>query len=57
MKDAIRLTTGRTPSDDEVRRDVAYIAETKAESKLDDERALAMYCLLALNANEFMYLD
>ena len=57
VRRAIRLTTGRAPSDEEVRRDVAYIGETKAESKLDDEAALAMYCLLALNANEFMYLD
>ncbi len=57
VRRAIRLTTGRAPGKDEVRRDVAYIAETKAESKLDDKTALALYCLLALNANEFMYLD
>ena len=57
VRRAIRLTTGRAPSDEEVRRDVAYVAETKAENKLDDKTALAMYCLLALNANEFMYLD
>jgi Protein of unknown function (DUF1553) len=57
VRRAVRLTTGRAPSDEEVRRDVAYVAETKAENKLDDQTALAMYCLLALNANEFMYLD
>ena len=57
VRRAIRLTTGRTPTDDEVRRDVAYLAETKAENKMDDKSALTLYCLLALNANEFMYLD
>jgi hypothetical protein len=49
---AIRLPTG-----DEVKRDVAFIRRMKDKHKLDDMKALARFCLLCLNANEFVYLD
>jgi hypothetical protein len=54
---AIRLTTGRAPSPDEVAKDVAFVRELERESKLDAKAALKLYCLMALNSNEFMYLD
>jgi hypothetical protein len=54
---AIRLSTGRVPPADEVKRDVAFIKELTAEGDLDAKAALAAYCLLLLNTNEFMYLD
>ncbi|QEL19126.1 PSD1 and planctomycete cytochrome C domain-containing protein [Limnoglobus roseus] len=54
---AIRLTTGRTPSDSEVQKDVAFIQTMKEKHRLSDEEALARYALLELNANEFVYLD
>ena len=54
---AIRLTTGRVPAADEVKEDVAFVQRLKDKHKLDDEKALAQYCLLCLNANEFVYLD
>jgi hypothetical protein len=57
VRHAIRLTTGRVPAADEVKRDVAFIAELAKNEKSDPKTALTMYCLLALNANEFMYLD
>jgi hypothetical protein len=57
VKRAIRLTTSRVPSSDEVKRDVAFIKDLQAQDKLDDQAALKLYCLLALNANEFVYLD
>jgi hypothetical protein len=57
VKYAIRLTTGRTPTADEVRHDVAFVKELQAENKVDAGEALKLYCLMALNANEFMYLD
>jgi hypothetical protein len=57
VKYAIRLTTGRTPTADEVRHDVAFVKEVQAENKLAAGEALKLYCLMALNANEFMYLD
>jgi hypothetical protein len=54
---AVRLTTGRTPAPAEVKRDVAFIKEVQAENKLDAKAALTLYCLMALNSNEFVYLD
>jgi mono/diheme cytochrome c family protein len=46
----IRLTTGREPGGDEVAKDVAFVRKMGADG-------LRLYCLLALNSNEFMYLD
>jgi hypothetical protein len=57
VKRAIRLTTGRVPGDDEVKRDLAFIASLKEKFKLDDGKALIQYCLLCLNTNEFVYVD
>jgi hypothetical protein len=54
---AIRLTTGRVPAADEVKADVAFIEKLRANHKLDAAKALVQYCLLCLNANEFIYLD
>jgi hypothetical protein len=54
---AIRLTTGRVPDADEVAKDVAFVREMRAKFKLDAHTALTRYTLLALNANEFVYLD
>ncbi len=54
---AIRLTTGRVPTADEVKDDVAFVTRLKEKHKLDDTKALTQYCLLCLNANEFVYLD
>jgi cytochrome c553 len=53
----IRLTTGRVPDEREVQDDVAFIAKLKTEEKLPDAEALRLYSLLALNTNEFMYLE
>ncbi|MFO0927256.1 MAG: PSD1 and planctomycete cytochrome C domain-containing protein [Gemmataceae bacterium] len=57
VRRAVRLTTGRPPRADEVRHDVAFVEATQAENRLDRPAALRMYCLLLLNANEFVYLD
>ncbi len=54
---AVRLTTGRVPTADEVKADVAFLTRLKEKHDLDDLKALARYCLLCLNANEFVYLD
>jgi Protein of unknown function (DUF1553)/Protein of unknown function (DUF1549)/Planctomycete cytochrome C len=54
---AIRLTTGRVPGADEVKKDVAFVNALKEKHKLDDLAALTQYCLLCLNANEFVYVD
>jgi hypothetical protein len=57
VRRAIRLTTGRVPAEEEVRKDVAFIRELGKEGKLTETAALRQYCLLALNTNEFVYLD
>jgi hypothetical protein len=54
---AIRLTTGRVPTAEEVKKDVAFVTTMKEKYKLDDFAALTRYCLLCLNTNEFVYVD
>jgi hypothetical protein len=54
---ALRLATGRVPTADEVKKDVAFIESMQAKYKLDAAQALRQYCLLVLNLNEFVYLD
>jgi len=57
VRRAIRLTTGRQTGDDEVKKDVAFIGDMQTKHGLTEAAALRQYCLLALNANEFIYLD
>lgn len=57
VKAAIRLTTSRTPSDAEVRKDTEFVQVQRNKHKLDEREALQRYCLMLLNANEFVYLD
>jgi len=55
VRRAIRLTTGRVAKEDEVTKDMAFIAELAKKSTATD--ALKQYCLMLLNTNEFVYLD
>jgi len=57
VRRAIRLTTGRQPADNEVHKDVTFIKDMQTKHSLTEEAALKQYCLLALNTNEFIYLD
>ncbi len=41
----------------EIRDDVTFINQLIKVSRLDPRTALTEYCLLALNANAFLYLD
>lgn len=54
---AIRITTGRKATAQEVEGDIAYLDELMQEEKLSPEDALRHYALLMLNTNEFIYLD
>lgn len=47
----------RTPSEDEIARGLKLIEELKTENEMNDDQALKYFCLVALNLNEFMYLD
>jgi hypothetical protein len=55
VRRAIRLTTGRLPSEEEVRKDVAFLGTLRR--KANDTDALKQYCLMLLNTNEFVYVD
>ncbi len=54
---ALARVIQRTPSADEVSRGVKLIGTLKTEHKMNDDQALRYFCLVALNLNEFMYLD
>jgi hypothetical protein len=53
----LKLTTGRVPDDNEVRRGVELVNTLAREEKATPQAALRYFCLMALNLNEFMYLD
>ena len=57
VKLAIRLTTGRTPPAAEMKADVAFVERLQDKHRLTETQALVRFCLLCLNANEFVYLD
>jgi len=57
IRRAIVLTTNREPRPDELARDVAFARSLRTEAGLSAHDALTQYCLLVLNANEFLYLD
>ncbi len=54
---ALRLVTARPPSLAEVRRGVELIAKLQAEDGVAADVALKYFALVALNLNEFVYLD
>jgi hypothetical protein len=57
VSQAIARVTQRPATADDVARGVELIASLEAEHALSHADALKYYCLLALNLNEFLYLD
>lgn len=53
----LNRVTARTPNNDEVDEGLAFIDEMKTRHGASEERAFELFCLLALNLNEFMYID
>ena len=51
------LTTQREPSDEEVQTALKLIKELQTEDNVEKDKALELFCLMALNLNEFVYLD
>jgi hypothetical protein len=49
--------TQREPTDEEVRRGIDFISRMQLEHELDRDLALQKFCLLAMNLNEFLYID
>jgi hypothetical protein len=54
---ALRRTTQRNPSAREVERGVELIARLRDKHQLSPQEALRSFCVLALNLNEFIYLE
>jgi hypothetical protein len=54
---AIRLTAARNPGQTEIQKDVEFIHLLETQGKRTAHEALKYYCLMLLNANEFVYLD
>ncbi|MFG0334193.1 MAG: DUF1549 and DUF1553 domain-containing protein, partial [Maioricimonas sp. JB049] len=54
---ALQRTLQRKPNADEVQRGVELIERLQTQHQLDDTAALKYFCLMALNLNEFIYLD
>lgn len=54
---ALQRVLQRKPTVDEIRRGVGLIDRLKREDKLDDFEALRLFCLVAFNLNEFLFVD
>jgi len=54
---ALKRVVQRTPTQAEVDRGVRFMRTLREKDKLSTEEALKRFCLLALNLNEFVYLD
>ena len=54
---ALKRSLQRPPTDVEVRRGVSLIEALQTRDKASPESALKSFCLLALNLNEFLYVD
>ena len=54
---ALRQVTQRTPSDQEITRGLQLIETLQKENSLTAEKARSYFCLVALNLNEFIYVD
>jgi mono/diheme cytochrome c family protein len=57
VEHALKLATGRKPSDKEIKRGVALIETLLQQDGATPDLALESFCLVVLNINEFLYLD
>jgi mono/diheme cytochrome c family protein len=57
IRTALRRVMQRPPTDEEVARGLQLINTLQNENKMTIEQALKYFCLVALNLNEFVYLD
>lgn len=57
VRRGIRLTTGREPSETEIREDLALVHRLIGQERLSPERAWVQYAVLLLNTNEFMHIE
>ncbi|WP_206352384.1 PSD1 and planctomycete cytochrome C domain-containing protein [Tautonia rosea] len=57
IRRVLQLVTARSPSAEEIERGIALVDEFQHDHDVDDDQAFHLFCLLALNLNEFLYLD
>ncbi|WP_152050473.1 PSD1 and planctomycete cytochrome C domain-containing protein [Tautonia marina] len=57
IRRVLHLVTSRTPSAEEINRGIALVEEFQDEHGVEDDQAFHLFCLLALNLNEFLYID
>ena len=57
VRRGLHLVTGRIPSSIEVREGMEFIRDLTDTEDMDETSALATFCLLAMNLNEFLYVD
>jgi hypothetical protein len=57
VKRALRLAVLREPDERDIERGLTLMQSLKDKHGLSDDAALAYYCLVVLNLNEFVYLD
>lgn len=57
VRTGLYLATCRPPSDAEVRRGVELIRSLQSKDGVNAEMAMRYFCLMALNLNEFLYID
>ena len=53
----LRRACQRSPTEDEIQNGIALIEKLQTEEGLSANQALQYFCLVALNLNEFIYLD
>lgn len=57
IRHAFKLAFAREPKASEVSKSIALLNAFKTEDGLSPDQALAQFCLMSLNLNEFAYLD
>ena len=53
----LKLVLTREPTEKEVESNVAFVQDIRKEHGLEADHALKLFCLVAYNLNEFVYLD
>jgi hypothetical protein len=54
---ALSRVTQRIPTEEEVARGVQFVDRMQQEHGMDAEMAMQKFCLMAMNMNEFLYID
>ena len=57
VREALRRVTQRLPAEEEVQEGLDLITHLQQKHQISSVEALRQFCLLALNLNEFVYLD